>query len=211
MAAIAHAQTIDDTVSSTTSATYVSAGSINSSNFVGSGKYLLIVTAQVGSSSAASNAPEFHVIHGSTEFASSHMRAELNADPSWNYAWFTVFTQPATPETIEFEHLSDGTNSSTVHNLRMIAIRLDDDLTENTDWHFVEDTTGPTTHTTAMVERESLTFTPGTAGNEWLILARGQFVINSASVNYEMELLHGGTGVRAADAPGQPLLVTMGG
>ncbi len=161
----------------------------------GSKKYLIIVNALFGLDNV-SNQAGFRVLHGSTVFDSSFANMEVNSTGGAlnGFFWWTVFTQPGSPEDIKCQFRTAGsTRTVSADEIRIHAINLTDDLTEGTDWSFAEDTSGPTQHTTTPVDRVSLVFTPVDAGDDWLILARNETIIDSLSVNAEMLLLEDGS------------------
>ncbi len=166
--------------------------------FTGSKKYLVIVNALVRSSNTA-NVIGIKVVHGAspTDFATSVMQIEPGGDVNfdYDYFWWTVFDQPATPETIKVQFKTvDSGQTVFADEVRVFAINLTDDLTENTDWHLDENTSGATHTTTAFgagqTDRASITFTPGSAGDDWLILSRARIDIVAATLNYEIATLN---------------------
>ncbi len=166
--------------------------------FTGSKKYLVIVNALFRGSDV-NQVFGIKVVHGATptDFATSVMQIEPNNLTTYDYDffWFDVFDQPATPETIkvQFKTLDSG-QTVFADEVRVFAINLTDDLTENTDWHFNENTTGATHTTTAFgagqTDRASVTFTPGTAGDDWLILSRARIEVQATGANYEIATLN---------------------
>ena len=168
--------------------------------FTGSKKYLVIVNALFRGSDL-NTVVGIRTVHGATPtaFASSTMQIEPNTDATfdYDYFWWTVFDQPATPETIkvQFKTLDSG-QSVFADEIRVFAINLDDDLTENTDWHFNENTSGATHTNTAFgagqTDRASVTFTPGSAGDDWLILSRTRIEVKGTTLNYEIATLDEG-------------------
>ncbi len=173
------------------------AAEIATGAFTGSKKYLVIVNALMRGSDI-NTVFGIKVVHGATPtaFASSVMQIEPNGEVGYDYDyfWWTVFDQPATPETIkvQFKTLDSG-QTVFADEVRVFAINLTDDLTENTDWHFDENTSGATHTTTAFgagqTDRASVTFTPGSAGDDWLILSRTRIEVKAVGVNYEIATL----------------------
>ncbi len=173
------------------------------SGFTGSKEYLIVVNMLVGGDTAAGRFA-FRALHDATVFSSSQRWIEpnVNAGAKTTYSWWTVFDQPATPETIKMQFAIASSSVDTINadEVRIFAINLTDDLTEDTgsggDWKFAEDASGPTQHTTTPVDRVSLTFTPDTASEDWLILARAGIIVDSTTVEYEMHLLEDGSDAR---------------
>ena len=128
------------------------------------------------------------------------MTLEPNTGIGYTYFWWTVFTQPSTPEDIkvQFATLQNTGETVTGDEIRIIAIQLTDDLTEDTDWHFNEDSTGGSTTGDAFgsgqTDRATVTFTA--AGEDWLILSRANIGVDSEGSNYEIGLLESDTLVR---------------
>lgn len=195
MAAIAHGfvSAAARTTNSTTS--FVTVATINDAAFkVDNAKYLLIVIAKIDTDDNANPIGEWRMARGAipTQLDRSFRQMEPAASSdgfSHQYNWFTVFTQPATAEDVFFQQRVNTTPDN-VHtdDLTMYWVRLDADLTENTDWQVAVDTSGPTPHTAVMVSRVSLTWTPATAGHDWLILGHGRTTIDTASRKNEFEL-----------------------
>ena len=173
------------------------------SGFTGSKKYLIIANALIGGDTAVGRF-DYRMLHGSTVFDSSQRLIEPNTPlgAEKTYSWWTVFEQPATPETVKMQFRIFSTTGHTINadEIRIFAINLTDDLDEDTgaggDWKFAEDASGPTQHTTTPVDRVSLTFTPDTADEDWLILGRAEVIIDSVVVQYEMHLLEDGSDAR---------------
>lgn len=141
-------------------------------------------------------------MHASTAFAESEQRYEIQfAGAEHMYSWWTVFTQPGTPETIKMQYRNVTSAGHTVYadEIQIIAINLSDDLTENTDWHYAADTT-QTAQTGSFVDRASITFTPSSGVNDWLILGRigiDHTPAGSLSNRVHVQLLEDGALVRA--------------
>ncbi len=97
-----------------------------------------------------------------------------------------VYTVPATPVDMVLQVMTVDTGETVSwDSANIIAIRLDDDLTENTDWHYNEDNDegAPTALTTTPVTFASITFTPGDAGDDWLVIGHSAFDVNDITLN----------------------------
>jgi hypothetical protein len=180
MAAIAHAFTEQNTAQTTTSGTYgdVSGAAITSGNFTAGKKYLLCVTAQINENS--SGLVSVKTQHGTTDFAQSEyiFGAAGSADRA-TYCFMTVWTAVSS-EGIKLQFkTSAGTGA--VDQISLFAMNLSDDLTENTDWFFAERTNDDALSTTP-TDGASVTFTPGTAGQNWLVLANTQYDISATDL-----------------------------
>ncbi len=170
--------------------------------FTGSKNYFVQVSARLRGSSIA-DVFGIRLVHGTTPtvFTSSVFSIEpFGTVTPYVYSWFTVFAQPATAEIIKVQMatLQDSAETVFVDEVRIVAINLTDDLTEDTgsggDWKFVEDASGPTTHTTTafgsgQTDRAPCIFTPPTAGDDWGVWSRAQIGIEDTAINYEIGLL----------------------
>jgi hypothetical protein len=195
MAAIAHAftqQTTSQTIFNKTSWFSVPGASIAAGSFVGSAKYLLIVQAQASSGDTA-HLHQLHVVHGSTEFTGSHMlweSAHFDAASKHTYFYGTVFTQAATAEAVTLQAITTASQNIDVDTISLFAMRLDADLTENTDYWWTEDddSASPVTHGGGTwTDFASITLTPSTS-EDFLVIASNQVLINTAAQSFEYRL-----------------------
>ncbi len=144
MAEIAHLRSFVSSDQTTTSSTFSSTTcTIAGASFVDSAKYLIIATGLFGGDDGSQLA-EMRLIHGSTVFAGSLFKDEPHQAAGSgfykNYGYFTVFDQAATAETVTIEFASTD-DTGTIHGnvLSLLAIRLDADLVEDTDWWYTVD------------------------------------------------------------------------
>ena len=193
MADIGHFKVTEATEQTTTSATYVTHGTAAAASMTATNKYLVLVFGKHNSTDKDGVRLWSRMSHGATptELASSLQQLETSSTSSSNrgnhYNWFTVFTQPGTAEDIYFQQLSEnGSVTVSVQSLHMFVLDLSDLTTDQ--WKVATDTSGPTQHTTSMVSRVGLTWTPATASHDWLILGNAAITIDSAVVQYEIDL-----------------------
>ena len=180
MAAINHAFAAVTTTQTTTSASYadVSGAAIASGSFTAGKKYLICVTA-VGGFGDNVALGEVAVVHGSTVFAES--QDTMSISPFFKtYSWFTVWTAVSS-EGIKVQFRCSGGITLTLDTITVLAINLTDDLVENTDWFFAEDSSDDSLTTTPLAGG-SITFTPATASHDWLVMTHSQIDITSSSI-----------------------------
>ena len=196
MAATAHADTKQTTQQTVTGTTWVTKVTIASSNFVANAKYLILCFAQLDGDTDGDEY-DFRLADGAGTVLSNSTSineflvaaSEVNS----TYGYFHVWTHPATAQDLNFQmRVSVGGGTGLADSISMVAIRLDADLTENTDWFSNEDTSGAS-HTTTMVDRASITFTPGNNGDDWLVIACWNIGPRTSSINYEVQTLLDGT------------------
>lgn len=172
-AELAHTFVEQTTRQTTTSTTYgdISGASISSASFTTGKKYLIFITAQVDTSNVA-GLQYIQTLHGTTAFADSECAMENNTTASrYTYQWWTVWTA-VSGEGIKLQgKVESGTAGYDM--MTMTAIKLSDDLTENTDWYHNEVAANTTLASTASTTNNAtITFTPGTASHRWLILSK---------------------------------------
>jgi hypothetical protein len=192
MAAIAHAETLETTDQSHTGDTnWTTKATLASGSFVAGGKYLILCLAQIGGSSP-SDTFGFRLAHGETPAAFTGAETTIEPaaqDDRHGYGYFTVFTQPGGgAEDVIFQIKTlNSTRTAYADTIHIVAIRLDADLTENTDWFYNEDddSGAPTEHTTTFAPFASITFTPDNADDDWLILANPSYLGDAVNVQVE--------------------------
>jgi len=166
----------------TTSVAFVTVNTLASTNFVVGRKYLLLVQAQwAGASSGDSYA--LRVQHGSTTFPTSDAEWEPSGvTPNrLPYGYFTVWEAVASESIVLQVASIDGTVMN-VDTATIVAIEISEELTENTDWFFnevVSTTALPIFPLFTSSNNASITFTPGNAGDTWLVLT--QSIIDAAT------------------------------
>jgi hypothetical protein len=191
MAAINHAFTEQNSNQTTTSDTFVdvTGASISSGSFTAGKKYLLYITAQLGNATAGAFTG-VQTVHGSTVFAESASGFLAIANNNRTvYVFMDVWTA-VSGEGIKLQFADVGGTASLDH-ISMLAINLSDDLTEGTDWHYNERTTDDTLSGTPTAGA-AVTFTPGTAGHDWLVLTTAQFLDNAGGDRCESEIVRSG-------------------
>ncbi|MEE9212906.1 MAG: hypothetical protein V3U29_09650, partial [Phycisphaeraceae bacterium] len=182
------------------------------SAFAASTEYIMFVQAQVGGSSANARFKFRTQIGGTTpEGSEMIMEPANNAGPRRaSYVFLHKFTTLATPEDVTFQiapHQNTG-DTARADSIVLLALSLDD--LAATDWSYGEDLTDAD-HATASTFKDhaSITFTPGTTGEDWLIIGWGSVHINhtgkqwryriSRDADAEVEPLHSQEGEDAAD------------
>lgn len=177
MAAVPHTFTERNTVQTNNTTTYASVTSIAqaSGNFTVGKKYLIVATAQTGAA-ATGVGTDLHLVHGSTEFEGSLGTIPI-LDATQKGVWsFTTVWTAVSSEGIDIEFRGNpslGANNNTVNFVSLLTMQLTDYLTENTDWYFNEATADQALTTgSTWYDGGSITFTPGTASQNWLVLAQ---------------------------------------
>ncbi len=188
-----------DTSSSGTFATLLTldvSAPANGDAAVGNATYLVVVNHTIDHNSAADHV-RHKIVHGSTDFAESVARREHRASGSGRtqaIGYATIFTQPSTPEDITIQGLSDTPTDFGIRNSTILTIRLDADLTENTDWWEAEDDdiASPVALTTTPVAFASQTLTTVTDA-EYLVIGFARTDCNVTNTSYTWDLSAAGT------------------
>lgn len=174
-AAIAHCFVEQNTEQTTTSSTMsdVTGAVIDDATcpLVEGKKYLISITFQTRNDVNTIPA-EYDIVHGSTSFLDGvieHRVGDATGAMIANH-FITVWTA-VSGEDIKIRFRSpNNTNTIKIDQIAMFAMNLSDNLTENTDWFFAERTTNDALSTTPS-DGASVTFTPGTASHDWLVIA----------------------------------------
>jgi hypothetical protein len=197
MAAIPHAFVAQNTPqdSSSNSYTDISGAVIANTSFTAGKKYLLVINAQLTQTDSGDlEEANIRTLHGTTPFAESeHVLQVGTANEYSPYFWFTVWTA-VEGEGIKLQFASGipGTGGEVrADQISLLAIQLSDNLTENTDWFFAERSNNDSLSTTP-TDGASITFTPGTAGHDWLVLAYAQNAPGSATTRAIVGLVRSG-------------------
>ena len=186
---IAFSYAIQTTDQTWASSSWQTVATISSSNFVAGGKNLILATAQVGGSSINSRFG-FRLAHGSTltVFTDSDMTMEpasTGTAQRHQYGYMTVWTVGSS-EDVVFQMSNLGGSTARADTIVIFAMRLDEDLVENQDWYFNENT-ALTEHTTFFQNFASITMNAGT-GEDWLIIANPTYVVDSTGVSAEYQI-----------------------
>jgi hypothetical protein len=193
MAAIPYVFVEKNTATDHTNASYTDLAdcTISSASFTVGKRYLLLVTAQ-HSNITTTGICGLRVEHGTTAFAESESEQTVpSAGDYIVYTWMTVWTA-VTGEGITLQGMVEaGGRTQRVNFVSLLAIQLDDYLTENTDWFFNERANDDALSTTPMAGA-TVTFTPATASQDWLVLSSAQISHGDVTTAALSELVRSG-------------------
>lgn len=153
--------------------TDVSGAIIASTEFVSGRKYLIVVTAQLRGSNVNDNFG-VRLIHGSTPTVfdgSEHVveppfASSTDRNP---YQFFVVWTASVEDVKLQTKTFDSGETVG-LDQITMFKMEISEDLTENTDWFYNENSTQTSLTTTySSSNNASITVTDGN-GDDWLIL-----------------------------------------
>ncbi len=195
MAAIDLAEFTEETLQTHTGDTaYTTKFTVAAANWVANATYLVIVTARVGGSDNSDlfgwkmNRATGGDIVDSEQFLEPAAVSGGVAKPQ-TYRWWGIYDVPATAENINFQmKTNDGANTAAADAISLIKLRLDDDLTEDTEWRFDEDTSDTTLTTSDVTFADTGSFTPGTPTDHRLILALFRVAVNDVTHNHDFVL-----------------------
>ena len=166
--AIDHFSVSQNSIQSMTSSfVTVSGMSIASGSFTTGKKYLIVATAQT-TAVAGCAAAEVKLRHGATDFGLSAQNINhCNVNVWATYGFMTVWTAVAS-EGIDMQ-VTSASSDGKIDQAHIQVINLSDDLVENTDW-FTATESANTALSATPGDGCSITFTPGSAGKDWLVL-----------------------------------------
>lgn len=194
MAVISSSFAEQNTNQTTSSASFgdVTGATLASSAFTAGKKYLILVTAQYSATNG--DGTEVRVVHGSTLFTGSQCWCVFGASADRiPYTYMTVWTAVSS-EGIALQYRSrlGGANVAGCNFASVLSICLSDDLTENTDWFFNENTTASgltSTHTSFA----SVSLTPAVASQDWLVIGHALLDFNAQITTFVGCRLYDGT------------------
>ncbi len=160
---------IEETEQVSSSTTYATAFTVVDTNWVANAKYLVIMTARgLVASNTVEGGWKLNRQDGG-DIAESEVFGEIQR----HYEWWGIYDAPSPTEDIYFQHKTTNTAQEVrSDSMALIKIRLDADLTENTDWRFAEDLTKDSTPEDTYVTYANIaSYTPGTPADHRLILA----------------------------------------
>jgi len=172
---------------------------LSNTNFDQNKKYLIYVTAQF-TIADTSETGSVRLVHGGTAFTGSENGIEpLSTASYYTYAWFTVWSPTTVAEANEDIKLQyrrtttdGGSDFVRVEEITMFALEISEELTEDTDWFFNEDTTAnqPLGTTWTVANNAAVTFTPDCAGEDWLVMGTAQLdpCCSNADIQYETRI-----------------------
>jgi hypothetical protein len=185
-----------------TSWTDVTSASISDTNFDNGSDYLILVSAMIATSDSNTGVG-VKVLHGSTDFAASEWLIEpqesVGSPPRsrQSYCWFTNWTA-VSGEGIKVQGVVGNAGQTVYINyVQMFALKLDD-LTENTDYFFSEESTPVAIDDTTWVDGASLTISSPSGSDDYLVFGTHRFSNIEIGDNQELRI-NGSGGVTDTD------------
>lgn len=206
MAEIASFFDFDDT-GTTAEDAFTAICTIDSTNLVGNAKYVALWHSEHTNTNAG-NLDQSRLAWATTGAITGTLRKREYGTTS-QPIFFTVgqvITCLATPEDLSLEVRISGASGAngTATNGRLLLIRLDDDLTENTDWYFseVDDYSAPVPlpgsgDTDAVLNGLNYTFAAG----EWLIIAAASIGATNTGASARLSISSSGGGLTSSMEP----------
>jgi len=192
----------------TTTASFatVSGMSISSSFFTAGKKYLILTSVQTHSAPGTTTNVKLKLRHGTTDFTSTDSDVNNSANVGWAvYSTLVVWTAVSS-EGVDLQ-VFGGANDGIIDRCALFVMNLSDDLVENTDW-FYNETTASQGLSTTPANGGTITFTPGTAGNDWLVLSTVK--INSTDQTNSIISTLARSGEASSSAPSWRILPNQG-
>jgi hypothetical protein len=177
-------------VSHTGDTSYIDVATLDAADLEVGGKYLIVVRC-VQDGNQAARRTHFRLAVSGAEFDNSEQRMEptvTTGAAGATYNWVTVYTVPD-PAVDIVAQMATGDASWTVRirQCTMLAIRLDWDLTEGSDYVTDEDTVQQTLNFNTWTDYASITWTP-TAG-DWLIFGQAKWLVDGLfKTNFRLRL-----------------------
>jgi len=172
--------TAADTTTSTSAVDVT--GAIISNTFFSSGKKYWIRIIGQFTNTVDGGETWVQVVHGSTIFEDSEQKQNaVAADEYTSFGFSRVWTAIAS-EDIKVQFRTSTADTAKIDQIVMVAINLTDDLTESTDWFYNERSTDDGL-TTTFLDGAVVTFTPGSAGDDWLVETTSEIRTTTAAAS----------------------------
>lgn len=168
-AQVLYAESVTATTAATT--TWVDVVEIAAASFTASKDYLIVATAALEHASAANEA-RVRLVRGETPtvFDDASLAWEgLTSTQVHQAQWMFKFTQGGSTERIRIQISSSSTTTVTNRLSQILAIKLSDDFTSGTDYHWAEDLTNYTITATPTAKATTASFTPN-GTDSWLYI-----------------------------------------
>ncbi len=208
MADIDVAEFLEDTQQDHTGDTvYANALSVASTNFANNGKYLVLMTSRVDDDNTGGLFG--WIMNEDTGGAGTNItHSELVGNDQRHYEWWGIYDAPATAVALRFQHktITSGDQVSS-DSMCLLKMRLDDDLVENTDWRFAENTTLSSDQEQLFITYAAIaSYTPGTPADSRVILALIRVQNNSINRSYQWHLEENVNGAGFVEIGGEMIL-----
>lgn len=191
MAEIEHVHFEDLTGRQHSSSTFTTQSTLSSASLSANATYLMYVVCQLTcTQNSAGTGVQYRIQDSGVTITHSEISMEVAfANVFQTYSFLHKLVTDGTPGDITFQSASiDNTATVEQDTLQVILIRLDDDLTENTDWLFNEDTT-LTTHTTGFADFASIAIPQdASAAKNWLVIGNVRTDVVNVGKNFESRI-----------------------
>lgn len=202
---MANAQILEAHGSNVTSSTtaWVDVATLAAASFTANTEYLILAFA-TGTMASSANELRLRLVHGATptEFTDASDAEEIVASSTRvGVGWMVRFSQGASTEDVKVQVSSASTQLATAEYAGILAIRLSDLGTENTDWRWNE-VTADLTLTTTYQDGASVTFTPN-GTDKYLYIGQAAWVPGSTTAQTDIHLTVDGTEVVLSSEEGE--------
>jgi len=189
-------QTTRQTRVNSSSYATISGATISNSSLTNGKKYLLFATAVCDTSDTSTLLLKFRVATSAPAAFDDSEHIALEVSSSGNrsqYMWWTVWTANGTDSiNVQFA-CTAGIHTVGADQVTLTAIKLSDDLTENTDWGYNDVTASTSLATTdSTTNNATLTVTPPAASTPMLVLTRARSTASSTTRSIATRIVRSG-------------------
>lgn len=187
MADLAYTFTSDDTEYTQTTIAWSEKVTISSGNFTAGNDYAIIANARVGQSAGSGGVSLFEDGSQTTRTTRSFGARAGNGNTGYPYTAMLLHTAPGTPVGVGIGIRTEGGSWTTyLDDLTLLAIDLD---SLSAGDYYTQSHTSTTSLTTSWVTMNTLTFTPGNDGDDWLVFCNVNGSVDSAFRQPEARLI----------------------
>lgn len=158
------------------------------------GSWLVLTTFDFGVDNATTNGEVRLQQDDTTDLQYGRYEDMIATESYKNWYWMTRVERSGSNVKLDLDYKSMGAGvTARMRNAMIIAIRLNDLGTEDTDWRWAENNSTLTNVNNNFTDSDGIivteTWTPATE-EDWIIMANTEFTANSTTVNAEARLSH---------------------
>lgn len=176
------------TEDTSTSTTWVDTATIPAASFTANKEYLIVAIMALDGASNASTGKR--LVHGTTPTAftdADSTEEYTGSDARWTDVFLTRFTQPGTTEAVTLQFNRKAGTATITHMFSVIiAIKLSDDFTENTDFFWQELTTD-NADAASFTNRAAVTLSAN-GSDRWLLIGQVCWDSNTTGVEHHLRI-----------------------
>lgn len=186
---------VENTPLATTTSTTVYTVQLNATagNFTAGHNYFIYFELGLGSDTAAAMV-DYQVKYGASVIYTGSVEPNgTTASTATQVSYIDVYTQPGTAVAITVGFKANSTSTAGALNAHLVALDLDENMIENYDYYYNENTSAGA-HTTTMTSKATITLNNADGLKDWVVFGMENLQVdNAGGVNAEAQIYDGST------------------